>query len=92
MSRTDVHRPWLIQLADPYNRHLVYRYAMWPVGEMALTSYRNLGCGCRMCTGHHGRKLARSQERVAWRSIRAQLLAAVDRADADVPPLKGRAW
>lgn len=47
MSRTDVHRPWRVQVADPHNRHLLYRYPMWP-WQMALTPFRNLFCGCRL--------------------------------------------
>ena len=66
MSRTDVHRPWPVQLADPHNRHLLYRYGTFQ-GEVLLTSYRNLGCGCRMCTGHHERKADRRRERYAGR-------------------------
>jgi len=53
---------------------------------------RNHFCGCRMCTDHDGRRLARKQERVAWRSHRARILADVDRSDVDVPPLHGGAW
>jgi len=49
-------------------------------------------CGCRMCTDHHGRRLKRRQERVAWRRLRAVLLATPDREDVDVPPLRGSAW
>lgn len=30
MSRTDVHRPWHVQVVDPHNRHLLYRYPAWP--------------------------------------------------------------
>lgn len=94
MSRTDVHRPWTIQINDPTNRHLVYEYAMYPGQpvEMGRTSFRNLGCGCRLCTDHHGRRLKRRQERVAWRRLRAVLLATPDREDVDVPPLRGSAW
>jgi hypothetical protein len=91
MSRTDVHRPWHVQVADPHNRHLLYRYPMWP-WQMALTSFRNIGCGCKMCTGQVGRKLAHRQERVAWRATARRLLAEVDREDVDVPPLRGSAW
>lgn len=66
MSRTDVHRPWRVQLADPYNRHLLYRYPAWP-DQMERTSFRNLGCGCRMCTGHYWRKARNRRERYAGR-------------------------
>lgn len=53
---------------------------------------RNIHCGCWMCTGQTGRRLARSQERVAWRSLRQSIIAGVDRTDVDVPPLHGSAW
>lgn len=62
MSRTDVHRPWRVQLADPHNRHLFYRYPAWP-WAMSLTPYKNIGCGCAMCTGQPGRKRTRRAER-----------------------------
>lgn len=91
MSRTDVHRPWNVQIADPTNRHLLYRFATWP-DRMELIPWRNIGCGCRMCTGYYGRKLARSRERVAWRSRRQVILAAVDRDEVDVPPLARPTW
>jgi hypothetical protein len=70
VSRTDVHRPWPVQLADPHNRHLLYRYPMWP-HETAVTSFRNLGCGCRMCTGYFWRRWERRRDRhQARRAIR----------------------
>lgn len=55
---------------------------------------RNIFCGCRLCTGADGRRLARRQERVRWRSARAALLAALpaERGDVDVPPIRGKAW
>jgi hypothetical protein len=90
MSRTDVHRPWHVQLADPYNRHILYRYPAWPWGT-ELTSYRNIGCGCGLCTGQPGRKLARKQERVTWRRVRQQALNLADRSDVDVSRLRGSA-
>lgn len=62
MSRTDVHRPWPVQTADPYNRHLLRCYDIWR-GEPQYTSWRNLGCGCPMCTGAEDRKLSRRYER-----------------------------
>jgi hypothetical protein len=62
MSRTDVHRPWHIQLADPHNRHLFYRFQVWP-WQTELIPFKNLGCGCRMCTDQPARKRARRQER-----------------------------
>lgn len=65
MSRTDVHRPYRVQLADPYARHLFYRYGSFR-GETLRAPIRNL-CGCRMCTGHHWRKAERRRERYAGR-------------------------
>lgn len=49
-------------------------------------------CGCEMCTGQTGRKLARRQERTRWRTIRQALLATVDLDDVDVPPIRGKGW
>lgn len=51
--------------------------------------HRNIGCGCDLCTGQHGRKLARRQERVQWRAARARLLAD---PDTDVGTIRGKAW
>lgn len=91
MSRTDVHRPWLVQLADPFNRHLFIRYPMWS-DQMRVWPVKNIACGCKMCTGQPARKRARRCERTWWRSTRAQLLAAVDRDDLDVPPYRPEVW
>jgi hypothetical protein len=66
MSRTDVHRPYQVQLADPHNRHLVYRYPMWP-WQTGLATYRNLGCGCQRCTGQIERKAQARRARTAGR-------------------------
>lgn len=75
MSRTDVHRPWRVQTADPFNRHLIRQYATFR-GEPLFTSHRNLGCGCRMCTGHFWRRWERRRDRhAAKRKLR--------RGDAD---------
>lgn len=95
MSRTDVHRPWRVQVDDPYNRHLLYRYPAWP-WQTDLISWRNIGCGCKLCTGQRGRKLARRQQRAAWRASARRLLAESRSgrwSDLDVPPpARGRAW
>jgi hypothetical protein len=53
---------------------------------------RNLGCGCSLCTGQAGRRLANRQVRVAWRTHRANALALIDRDGLDIPPLRGNAW
>jgi hypothetical protein len=90
MSRTDVHRPWRVQLADPYNRHLLYRYGTFPDagGEPLITSWRNLGCGCQLCTGRRGRKIGRRQQRAALRTALrdARKTVVADRDTIDVPP------
>ncbi|MFG3301521.1 hypothetical protein [Micromonospora chersina] len=51
-------------------------------------------CGCQLCTFQSHRKLAHRQERVAWRSIRRQLLAEHrgNERDLDVPRIRGKAW
>lgn len=94
MARTDVHRPWSVQVADPYNRHLLYRYARWP-WETALTSYKNLGCGCSMCTGKHFRREARRRSRHQARHDcrRAAVQAAAGDLDPDWPaPPRRLTW
>lgn len=89
MSRTDVHRPWEVQIADPTNRHLLYRYPMWP-WQMALTSFKNLGCGCPACTGQSARKRARRQDRhAARRNLRqAKTQYAAGALDVDLPRIR----
>lgn len=79
MSRTDVHRPWPVQVADRTNRHLFYRFPVWP-HCVELVPIKNFACGCPMCTGHHSRKLARRRTRVA---LRTQLRAAVKTSRRD---------
>jgi hypothetical protein len=88
MARTDVHRPWPVQVADPHNRHLIRQYATHR-GEPLYTSHRNLCCGCQLCTGQPGRKRARRRERVHWRSERQGALADLGR---EPRPIRGRAW
>lgn len=87
MSRTDVHRPLHLQLSDPHNRHLVYRYPAWP-WQTALASFRNLCCGCKRCTGQAGRKQERRRDRTWWRKHRQQILSttAGDRDIIDLSP------
>lgn len=95
MSRTDVHRPWPVQASDPHNRHLLYRYAQWPWAT-ALTSYRNLCCGCHMCTGQVGRKYRHRQERVALRAQCREALKTTrsrnDRATLDIQVAVSPTW
>lgn len=73
MSRTDVHRPWKVQINDPYNRHILYR---WQITghEVWITSFRHIGCGCRMCTGHHWNRADRRRSRHQWKQRRIKLL------------------
>jgi hypothetical protein len=94
MSKTDVHRPWAVQLADPYNRHLFYRYPAWP-WEMALAPIKNFGCGCSMCTNRHQRKRSRRADRhQAQRDLRALSAQwAAGELDEDAPlPRRVEAW
>jgi hypothetical protein len=53
---------------------------------------RNIYCGCHLCTGQPGRRLAHRQERTRWRADRQRLLAAraEDRDGLDVAPFP--AW
>lgn len=85
MSRTDVHRPWSVQEADPYERHRWYRF---DGGKMPLYQI----CGCPMCTWRYGRRLGHRQARVIWRSIRQELVKLQDYGDVDVGPISGSAW
>lgn len=73
MSRTDVHRPWLIQAADPYNRHRLRRFQTWGTEPPELVPLYNV-CGCPICGGHYWRREERRRQRHgARREIRAQL-------------------
>jgi hypothetical protein len=56
---------------------------------------RNIGCGCRMCTGQHGRKLGRRQQRTAWRAMSRDAVktSPADRDGLDIaPPGRFTAW
>lgn len=45
MSRTDVHRPWRVQAADPYERHRWRRFHTWPTELPELIPmYRTHNC------------------------------------------------
>lgn len=93
MSRTDVHRPWHVQVTDPYNRHRLFAHQSWwcrTEGLELLPLYS--ACGCVMCTGRYQRRLGRRQERVIWRSIRQELVKLQDYEDVDVGPIVGSAW
>lgn len=94
MSRTDVHRPWTVQLADPHNRHLFYRFQVWP-WQHDLVPIKNIGCGCPMCTGHFERKRTRRAERHLIRRDLHRLVAqqAAGSLDEDAPvPRRVEAW
>jgi hypothetical protein len=94
MSRTDVHRPWNVQTADPHNRHLLRIYGSWR-GEPLVTSFRNLSCGCTLCTGQPGRKRARRQERHLTRRALHEAAGqyAADDLDEDAPrPFRPTTW
>jgi len=94
MSRTDVHRPWAVQLADPHNRHLFYRYPARP-WETGLAPIKNLYCGCHLCTGHRERKAdRRAQRHQARRDLRELLAqAAAGDLDEDAPlPHRVEVW
>lgn len=39
-----------------------------------ISRRRNIGCGCRMCTGHVDRRRARRAERHQWATLRHHLL------------------
>ena len=87
MSRTDVHRPWDVQMRDPYNRHRVALRPTWstqPPEPFPL--YQT--CGCSMCTYRYGRRLFNRQTRVQWsRLCREWAKVPVTEADGieDVP-------
>lgn len=66
MSRTDVHRPAHVQLADPYNRHRVRHFQAWPRSEPILVPLYQI-CGCSMCSGQDERRALRRRERHGWR-------------------------
>ena len=87
MSRTDVHRPWRVQVTDPYNRHRLMRYGN---EQELLPLYK--ACRC----DHYGERAMRrygfKQARVIWRSIRQELVKLQDHEDVDVGPIKGSAW
>ena len=94
MSRTDVHRPWRVQVVDPYNRHLLYRWRIWP-WKVEITSFRNMGCGCGLCTNQSGRKVGRRRYRHELRAVTrdAVKVAAVDRDGIDIaPPRRSAVW
>lgn len=73
MSRTDVHRPWRVQAADPHNRHRLYRTQPYGIitalhgPEVVLAPLYNT-CGCPMCSGRYHRREQRRRDRHTWRA------------------------
>jgi hypothetical protein len=65
MSRTDVHRPYEVQLRDPYNRHRLYRYPAY--GNLYELAFTYNVCGCDLCTDHFWHKWQRRKERAQGR-------------------------
>lgn len=91
MSRTDAHRPYLVQQADPLSRWLFYWFARYPSHGVELISWKNL-CGCKRCTDQNWRKLSHRRDR-AWRRKHRQLILknpADCREEIDLRPR--RAW
>jgi hypothetical protein len=94
MSRTDVHRPYRVQVTDPYERHRFYRFSIWP-DRTEPVPISGFTCGCRMCTGQLFRKQARRRERTALRAQLRQALKtpAEQRDTIDVPaPRNTAGW
>jgi hypothetical protein len=83
MSRTDVHRPWKVQVEDPYNRHRIQF-----VGTEPWPLYNT--CGCSLCVGQHGRKQRRRMERGWWKSQRKLILTG--RSERDWCPKFEGTW
>lgn len=96
MSRTDVHRPFLVQGEDPYNRHRMQFLPEYSDGSGGLRPWPLYNiCGCNLCTQQFWRKYLRRQERMAWRTVRQRLLKtqAADREDMDwYTPFPTAAW
>lgn len=70
MSRTDVHRPWRVQVRDPHNRHRLYRMPQnteFGIESEYAPTY-NI-CGCPMCTASYWYKAARRKVRHNKRKI-----------------------
>lgn len=93
MSRTDVHRPYRVQVADPHERHRFYRHQAWPRQLPTLQPISGFTCGCWMCTGQPFRKQARRRERTALRpQLRAaRYTPAAERDTIDIPAPDQRA-
>lgn len=95
MSRTDVHRPYRVQVSDPHERHRFYRFQTWARRPPELVPVGSFTCGCWMCTGQPFRKLARRRERTLLRAqLRAAVTAPADLRDTiDIPrPRNSAGW
>jgi hypothetical protein len=104
MSRTDVHRPYLVQVSDWHNRHRVLGYAQphraWdPEGDPTtgrrwpwpLALYDT--CGCWICSGQYWRRRSRRRGRHEWQRLQRELYKAgfEDIEDWHVP-MPGPSW
>lgn len=68
MSRTDVHRPYHVQQADPYERHRWYRFQSdSTVAPTLVPTYRTCNCTVRGCSGGEWRRGERRRDRHTWR-------------------------
>lgn len=94
MSRTDVHRPYKVQVEDPHNRHRMLWLPNWRQGTGLHPWPIYNTCGCNLCVDQLGRKHLRRQERSAWRQARQGLLKtpAPDREDMDWYAPVSRRW
>jgi len=68
MSRTDTHRPYAVQQADPYGRHrwrrLQERGTEPPV---LIPMYRTCNCTVPGCSNHDQYRAERRRDRHTWR-------------------------
>jgi len=68
MSRTDVHRPYHVQQADPHERHRWYRFQTWSTEPPVLVPvYRTCNCTVRGCSNREWRRAERRKARHGWR-------------------------
>lgn len=101
MSRTDVHRPYDIQVRDWYNRHRVKGFTQvfraWdPDGDPTtgrkwpwpLALYQT--CGCGICSGAFARRRSRRQHRHAWQRTQRELLKASREDVIDISTVTSR--
>lgn len=71
MSRTDVHRPFDVQMKDPYNRHRVrVVHGTGPFGPFFDTAWPLYNpCGCWLCSRQFGRRYENKVRRGRWRRL-----------------------